>query len=197
MDDIRAGLNLARRQGVLAPIRIARILAGEGSGQFSSDDAAPHHGSSEAPIHNKKTVPLEVALDYVGTILEESRKESFRLKDEIEEYNALCNTMEQEIDALVRASYNLPPPSRETDPVVAKATSRLSIDETFTRVRSNESAATGMGSISETTMTSTAATTTVGQRLSEPAREAFWREIHQSDDGFEAIARYFAKGIIN
>jgi hypothetical protein len=117
---------LAHRQGVLPPVRIARILAGEGTGQFSS-------ASGGASSSNQRTVPLSVALDYVGDILDESRKEITRLKvsfliglflgrksvfgshhssvveqSEVEEYNQLCNHMETEVDALLRASLTLP-----------------------------------------------------------------------------------------
>jgi vacuolar protein sorting-associated protein 11 len=73
LSDIQETLSLARRQGVLPPVRIARILAGEGTGQFSSADAA----SSSS---RQRTIPLSVALDYVGAILDESRKEILRLK---------------------------------------------------------------------------------------------------------------------
>lgn len=69
--DIREALALARAQGALPPVRIARILAGEGAGQFSVDT----HKSSGA-----QTVPLSVALDYVGAILDDSRLEISRLK---------------------------------------------------------------------------------------------------------------------
>lgn len=64
---------MARRQGVLPPVRIARILAGEGTGQFSS-------ASGGTTSSSQRTVPLSVALDYVGDILDDSRKEITRLK---------------------------------------------------------------------------------------------------------------------
>jgi hypothetical protein len=70
LSDIQEVLSLAQRQGVLPPVRIARILAGEGTGQFSSS-------SNKTP---QRTVPLSVALDYVGEILDESRSEISRLK---------------------------------------------------------------------------------------------------------------------
>ena len=31
---------------------------------------------------------------------------------------------------------------------------------------------------------------------SELSREAFWREMNQTEDSFETIARFFAKGVI-
>jgi hypothetical protein len=73
LHDIQEALSLARRQGVLPPVRIARILAGEGTGQFSSSVIA-----EDTP--GQRTVPLSVALDYVGAVLDESRKEISRLK---------------------------------------------------------------------------------------------------------------------
>jgi hypothetical protein len=73
LSDIQEALSLARRQGVLPPVRIARILAGEGTGQFSSAGVAENRP-------RQRTVPLSVALDYVGAILDESRKEISRLK---------------------------------------------------------------------------------------------------------------------
>ncbi len=86
---------LARRHGVLPPVRIARILAGEGSGQFSTDDAKTDGGKSK-----KRTVPLSVALDYVGAILDESRKDISRLKvNNISESGKifLCLTIDDEV----------------------------------------------------------------------------------------------------
>jgi vacuolar protein sorting-associated protein 11 len=163
LDDIQEALTLARRQGVIPPVRIARILAGEGAGQFRSD----------RPFKERKqTVPLSVALDYVGTVLEKSRKEASRLKSEIEEYNQLCHSMESEIASLLRVSYALPPLSNDES-----YDGRLNIDELFAKVKSDE-----VGPL--------------GDVISEPARESFWREMNQSDDSFDTISRFFAKGTI-
>ena len=127
MDDIQEALTLAQQQGILPPVHIACILAGEGTGQFSSD---------HPPKERKKMVPLSVALDYVGTILEELWHETLRLKVEIKEYNKLCNSMENEIDSLLQASYVLPPaPSND----VKQVNSRFNIDELFTKVKLEES----------------------------------------------------------
>lgn len=125
LSDIQEALSLAQLQGVLPPVRIARILAGEGTGQFSSAGVAEN-----SP--RQRTVPLSVALDYVGAILDESRKEisrlkvrnsciirifrhvdeahSFLMKSEVEEYNQLCNSMETEVESLLRASQPLSAP---------------------------------------------------------------------------------------
>ena len=73
MEDIQEVLLLARQQGVLPPVRIARILAGECTGQFASSDTF-------ADSSDIKTVPLEVALDYVGEVLDGSNTEIARLK---------------------------------------------------------------------------------------------------------------------
>ena len=168
LEDIQEALALARRQGVLPPVRIARILAGEGTGQFSVES-----NTKEGP--QRRTVPLSVALDYVGTILEESRKEISRLKAEVEEYNQLCNGMENEIDSLLRASHALPPLSGEAS---GKASSRMNIDELYSKVRADD-------------------VDTDRSTPSDQPKEAFWREMKQSEDSFDTIARFFAKGAIN
>lgn len=75
LEDIEEALAIARLQGQIPPVRIARILAGEGTQQFSPDSPA-ESGKSQG----EQTVPLSVALEYVGAILDESRKEITRLK---------------------------------------------------------------------------------------------------------------------
>jgi hypothetical protein len=167
LEDIQEALSLARRQGVLPPVRVARILAGEGTGAFSAEGAAANVDK------NLRTVPLSVALDYVGTILEESRKEITRLSSEVEEYNQLCNSMEREIDSLLRASYALPPTSECAS---GQPPYRLNIDELYAKVRADD---------------------TDSNEVSEQPREAFWRDMNQSEDTFETIARFFAKGVIS
>lgn len=165
MDDIQEALILARRQGVLPPVRIARILAGESSGQFSIEESA--EDSSK-----KGSIPLSVALDYVGSILEESRQEITRLSAEVEEYNTLSNEIEKDIDELLRVAEGRPPASTE-----AKGSSRMNMDDLYAKMRAGES--------------------DMERRNAENPTEAFWREMNQSEDSFETIARFFAKGIIN
>jgi len=143
---------------------VARILAGEGTGQFSNDD---HVGK----FPHRRTVPLAVALDYVGKILAECRKEISRLRSEVEEYNQLCNSMERDIDSLLRTSQAIPAESELSD-----GQSHLDIDEAYRKMRSDG-----------------------GDRNSEPLqppRESFWRDMNQSEDTFDTIARFFAKGVI-
>jgi hypothetical protein len=170
LDDIREALALAKAQGALPPVRIARILAGEGVGQFSVDT---HRNETQT----QQTVPLSVALDYVGAILDDSRKEISRLKADVEEYNQLCNSMEAEINSLLIAS--MPPSSRVTDE--EGTTSRINIDELYAKMREAAEEGAPFENISS---------------RSEKAREAFWREMNQSEDRFDTIARFYAKGII-
>jgi hypothetical protein len=161
LEDIQEALAFAKRQGVLPPVRVARILAGEGTGQFSESDSTKSM--------SRRTVPLSVALDYVGSILEESRKESARLTSEVEEYNQLCNSMENEIDSLLRVSQVLPSSS-------SSGMSRLNIDETCAKVRMDDSE--------------------LRVETDDQTREAFWRDMSHSEDTFDTIARYFAKGVM-
>lgn len=175
MEDIQEALALARRQGVLPPVRVARILAGEGTGPFRAEC------DTSITKSNKPTVPLSVALDYVGSVLEESRRETSRLKSEIEEYNELCNSMENEIDTLLRASYVLPPISSSSSSDVDEHANRyFNIDELYTKVKTDEAEGLSTGTM----------------MMSEQGREAFWREMEQSEDSFDVISRFFAKGVM-
>ena len=68
LHDIHEALVLACDHGnSIPPIRVLRILAGEGSGQFSSID-----NYSPDSYNHRSSVPLSVALDYVGATLDES-----------------------------------------------------------------------------------------------------------------------------
>jgi len=164
LEDIQEALALARRQGVLPPVRIARVLAGEGTGQFSSFTVPSDRVQP-------RTVPLSVAIDYVGDILDESRKEISRLKVEVEEYNQLCNSMEAQIDSLLYTSQT-PLSSEETSKQI---TPRINIEDMYSKVRL---------AVDE------------GENKAELSREAFWREMDQSEDNFQTIARFFTKNVI-
>ncbi|KAL3925604.1 MAG: hypothetical protein SGILL_000298 [Bacillariaceae sp.] len=165
LEDIQEALALARRQGVLPPVRIARILAGEGTGRFSTNTAPDKS--------QQRTVPLSVALDYVGDILDESRREISRLKIEVDEYNQLCNSMEAEIDSLLRASHAVPS-NRE---LCEEVSPRINVEEMYVKTRQ-------------------ALEDGEQQDRAELSREAFWREMDQSEDTFQTIARFFSKGVI-
>ena len=167
LEDIQETLALARRQGVLPRVRIARILAGEGTGQFSSSTVL----SDRTQL---RTVPLSVALDYVGDILDESRKEISRLKVEVEEYNQLCNSMEAQIASLLNTSQTSHSP-KETSKQI---TPRINIEDMYAKVR---------------------LTLDEDERrdnMAELSREAFWREMDQSEENFQTIARFFTKNVI-
>lgn len=167
LDDIQETLALARRQGVLPPVRIARILAGEGTGQFSDSDVPS--GQSKT-----RTVPLSVALDYVGDILDESRKEISRLKIEVEEYNQLCNSMETEINSLLSTTQ-----TAQTEEETSKHFSpRINIEEMYKKMRSHYDE----GAKEDSKV--------------ELSREAFWREMDQSEDNFQTLSRFFAQNVI-
>lgn len=185
MEEIQECLSLAKRQGVLPPVRIARILAGEHCGQFSTDRSQQQENKK-----GRTTVPLSVALEYVGTILEESRTEISRLKSEVEEYNQLCNSMENEINSLLRVSNVLPPAPTSplqsisddvlSPPLSGNLIGRLSIDDLYATVRAADE------------------TDQFAERIIvSDAREAFWREMNQSEDSIETISRFFAKGVVN
>lgn len=75
LHDIHESLELAREHGDLPPVRILRILAGEGHGMFSSDS----HGPSNQSL-NRNGVPLSAALDYVASILDDSSNKIHRLQ---------------------------------------------------------------------------------------------------------------------
>ena len=90
---------MARDHGnSIPPVRVLRILAGEGFGKFSSTDQHSHNSSCCGNI------PLSVAMDYVGATLDESSTKMQRLQNNVEEYSRLCSEMEIEIDALLSSS---------------------------------------------------------------------------------------------
>ena len=90
---------MARDHGnSIPPVRVLRILAGEGFGKFSSTDQHSHNSSCCGNI------PLSVAMDYVGATLDESSTKMQRLQNNVEEYSHLCSEMEIEIDALQSSS---------------------------------------------------------------------------------------------
>lgn len=74
LHDIHEALVMARDHGDLPPVRILRILAGEGHGMFNSDK----HASN--PSLNRCGVPLSAAMDYVGAILDDYDNRFHRLK---------------------------------------------------------------------------------------------------------------------
>ena len=179
---------------MLPPVRIARILAGEGTSQFSS----PSSSAEEKSGPKQRTVPLSVALDYVGAILDDSRKEIGRLKSEVEEYNQLCNSMEKEVDSLLRASQSLPNPSNGKSSCslrlssnirscFSSADNKLAENQTSSRINVEEMYSKVRMAVDDNEKT---------ENKADLSREAFWREMDQSEDSFLTISRFFAKGVI-
>ena len=75
LHDIHEALVMAREDHIdVPPVRILRILAGEGPGMFSSDN----HNQSGA--NHSCGVPLSAAMDYVGAVLDSSDRKIHRLK---------------------------------------------------------------------------------------------------------------------
>lgn len=167
MDDIQEALSMARRQGVLPPVRIARILAGEPPGQFSTKEVDRNQ--------TRGSIPLSVALDYVSSILEESSREVGRLNTEIAEYDGMCIAMEREIAELNRLVNPQLTVAGDGENYISPL---FDIDAAYAKLLT-EDPTTGPSASSENRHT-----------------EAFWRELNQSEDKFGVIARYFAKGII-
>ena len=115
-NDLHEALVMARMQGKLAPVRVLRILAGEGHGQFRSGDS-----------HNT-SVPLSVAMDYISATLDDTNRKMQRLQvrsffniasvlnfpnsamlqNNVEEYSRLCSEIEMEIDALMSSGRSKP-----------------------------------------------------------------------------------------
>jgi len=168
LDDIKEALSLARAQGVLPPVRIARILAGDSVGQFSNELSLSKRDEKD------NCVPLSVALDYIGAILDESSTEISRLKNDVQEYSQMCNSMETEILEL------LSPPAINGSANESKKSNlqEINIEEMYsTLMQSSHDHST--------------------QKKTEASSEEFWREMGHSEDRFETITRFFAKGIID
>jgi len=160
-EDIQEALEIAKLQGVLSPVRIARILAGESTSQFSS-----HY-----PPTQPNSVPLSVALDYVGGILDDTEKKITRLKSEILEYNQSCNAMEAEIQSLL--------PSFSTELSVGN----INIENMYQLLQKN--------------MENHHSYTHMNKHVNLiNEQEEFWREMEQSEDRFQTISRFFGKGLI-
>ena len=82
--------------------------------------------------------------------------------------------MEAEVEALLRASQAIPTTSTKAEQV----SPRINVEEMYSKVRM------AMDGNDKT------------ENTAELSREAFWREMEQSEDSFQTIARFFAKGVI-
>lgn len=174
LQDIREALAMARDRGDLPPVRILRILAGEGHGMFSSDK----HGSND-----QCGVPLSAAMDYVSAILTDSSRNIHRLKKNVEEYSRMCTDMELEINALL--SPGSPDKNMEFDK--KNALSNIDIDEMYSNLCQLEEE--GM------TKSTIASRSEEVERL-EMTRESFWREMENASNPVETICFYISKGYL-
>lgn len=163
LDDIKEGLSLARSQNVLPPVRVARILAGETTGQFQEESRGAAHHSSE-----QNSVPLSVAIQYIGGVFDESTKVINKLKNDVEDYSRLCDSMEDEISELLSYQNN------------QTTTKHLGIDIDFlySKVLDDTSDITS-------------------EKKSELIAESFWQQMNESSDRFDTIARFYAKDVLD
>jgi hypothetical protein len=163
LDDIKEGLSLARSQKVLPHVRVARILAGNGTGQFQEENRGNPLDSNE-----QNSVPLSVALEYIGDILDESTIVINKLKSDVEDYSHLCESMEAEISELLAYQKE------------GTITNHLGIDieHMYSKLLHTPSDITS-------------------EKKSELIAESFWREINQSSDRFDTIARFYAKDVLD
>jgi len=170
--DIHEALVMAREHGNLPPVRILRILAGEGFGQFSSDNHPSH-------LQTQCSVPLSVALDYVGAILDDSSRKINRLKSNVEEYNKSCNDMEHEIEALLSSGT-----SKSNSTEFKSCLPNVDIDEMYSTLQD----------MAEGKQNQSLAADTGG--FGRQGSEEFWREMENSYDPFETICFYISKGYL-
>mmetsp|Transcript_8478 Transcript_8478/g.12506 ORF Transcript_8478/g.12506 Transcript_8478/m.12506 type:complete len:101 (-) Transcript_8478:43-345(-) len=99
--------------------------------------------------------------------MDESSREIDRLKNDVEEYNHMCNSMEAEINELL--SYQVTDESLNPN--------EINIDEMYSKLIETPQ------DISH-------------ERKSESSSEEFWREMAHSVDRFETISRFFARDIL-
>ena len=162
--DIHEALVMARDHGELPPVRILRILAGEKNCMFRCDN------NSNA----KSSVPLSAAIDYVGGIMDESSQKIHRLMNNVEEYNRLCNEMEDEINSLLGKKKRKGGALPNIDDINDMYYYLLQLEEEKKAGLSNE------------------------KKVTDAMKEDFWRELEQSDsDPFDTIGFYIAKGYLD
>lgn len=191
--DVGESLLIARERGDIHPVRVLRTLAGESHGRFGSDAG----GSGPS-------VPLSVALDYVGSVLDDSagaidrlkvrprccRLEATRcqamtslsnpfLQSNVEEYSKLCGEMEREIASLLSTSAGGTDSDRAKDR--SGGLSDVEIDGMYSHLQRLEEEGDRL------------AKSSYGPRMSERTEEDFWRELSESDP-FETVCFYLASG---
>jgi hypothetical protein len=114
------------------------------------------------------------------------------LQSEIHEYNSLCNNLETEVASLLSPSaqckssvtacvwvLSLACRTKLLSTAAPEAPSRMDIDQVYSKVRmSIDSFERKLGD-------------------DERPREAFWRELSQTEDKYETVTRFFAKGVVH
>ncbi|KAL7480003.1 hypothetical protein ACHAW6_005715 [Cyclotella cf. meneghiniana] len=179
LHDIHEALVLARDHGnFITPVRVLRILAGEGSGQFSSID-----NYSPDSYNHRSSVPLSVALDYIGATLDESSAKIEHLQSNVEEYIRLCNDMEMEIDALLSSGA----PKKDDDDGHRTLYPHVDIDGMYST----------LCELAEDSGFPSAAGTKHNIAGILDSKEDFWREMEHSDDPFETMCFFISKGYLD
>ena len=165
LTDIHEALMLIRDHGELPPVRILRILSGETHGQFSAD--------TNSQSANQGSVPLSAAIDYVGSVLDDSSNKIDRLQNKVEEYSRLCNDMELEINTLLSPGTSK---KKNVGP-------NVDIDDIYSRLLS----------LSEGPQPAHVMDSVERQEMK---KEEFWREMEHSEDPFETICFFISKGYL-
>ena len=167
LTDIHEALMLIRDHGELPPVRILRILSGETHGQFSAD--------IKSQAASQGSVPLSAAIDYVGSVLDDSTNKIDQLQNKVEDYSRLCNDMELEINSLL-----------SLEPSIKKKNvggPKVDIDDIYSRLLSlsEGSQQPQLDSVEQ----------------QEMKKEEFWREMEHSEDPFETICFFISKGYLD
>jgi len=165
LTDIHEALMLIRDHGELPPVRILRILSGETHGQFSAD--------IKSLSANQGSVPLSAAIDYVGSVLDDSSNKIDQLQNKVEEYSRLCNDMELEINALLC----LEPATKKKN-----VGHNVDIDDIYSRLL-------GLSEGPQQAQRDSV-------ERQEMKKEEFWREMEHSEDPFETICFFISKGYL-
>ncbi|KAL7550009.1 hypothetical protein ACHAWF_014291 [Thalassiosira exigua] len=228
LHDIHEALAMAREDhgGDLPPVRVLRILAGEGHGMFKSDKNHPSvtGGKSQIfPNDSGSGVPLATAMDYVGAVLDESTKKIHRLKSNVEEYSQLCDEMELEINALMSPGSLEKNPGGKSRSHSLIFTLQVQYGSTSTspfllivsstqknqgskmnaplNINIDEMYSKLCGLKEEEEEMSGKPPAGGGEegfsgQISGPMTEDFWRDMENSDDPFETICFYISKGYL-
>ena len=118
-------------------------------------------------------MPLSAAIDYVGSVLDDSSNKIDRLQNKVEEYSRLCNDMELEINTLLSPGTSK---KKNVGP-------NVDIDDIYSRLLS----------LSEGPQPAHVMDSVERQEMK---KEEFWREMEHSEDPFETICFFISKGYL-